>query len=97
MTHISRTTSYPADPARLLPARDVAHLNHPLELEWVSRGGPPPAANKLPAMFFQVRQEGASGWGGGGGGRGHMCAVHGKGNRTDSVTHGVCCLERLWR
>ncbi|PNW74559.1 hypothetical protein CHLRE_12g495350v5 [Chlamydomonas reinhardtii] len=54
VTHISRTTSYPADPARLLPARDVAHLNHPLELEWVSRGGPPPAANKLPAMFFQV-------------------------------------------
>ncbi|GFR46371.1 hypothetical protein Agub_g7952, partial [Astrephomene gubernaculifera] len=60
VTHICRTTTYPACPASDTPAREVAHLAHPLELEWVSRGGAGggrgggPAENKYPVLFFQV-------------------------------------------
>ncbi|EFJ41998.1 hypothetical protein VOLCADRAFT_119536 [Volvox carteri f. nagariensis] len=46
VTHISRVTVYPPDPATDTPPRDVAHFAHPLELEWVSR----PAAVPEPVL-----------------------------------------------
>jgi hypothetical protein len=52
VTHISRVTVYPADPATDTPARDVAHFAHPLELEWVSCGHPD--SNLYPCVFFQA-------------------------------------------
>ncbi|GIL65137.1 hypothetical protein Vafri_18949, partial [Volvox africanus] len=58
VTHISRVTVYPADPATNTPARDVAHFSHPLELEWVSQPGSGPhnnpQPNAYPCLFFQV-------------------------------------------
>ena len=65
VTHISRPTMYPEDPATDTPERSVAHFAHPIELEFVSRGKP--KANRSPAMFFQVCGDAVEGSGLGGG------------------------------
>ncbi len=64
MTHISRVTTYPADPLTGSAPRDVAHFAHPLELSWLSRGGPePPSPSHYPALFLQARAQGGCGCG----------------------------------
>ncbi|KXZ49797.1 hypothetical protein GPECTOR_19g248 [Gonium pectorale] len=54
VTHVSRSTSYPACPATDTPAREVAHFAHPLELEWISRAPGPPPSNKMPVCTMDL-------------------------------------------
>jgi hypothetical protein len=67
---VSKVVRYPEDPPGCAPAPWVAHWAHPLEAEWLARGGPPPPG-AWPVLTLQARAAAGAGpvlqrapWGG---------------------------------